>query len=99
MRTASTSAKKVTATEAAALVKSGDWLDYSCTLAQPDVFDRALAARASELSDVGIRCSLCAKPREVLEVDPEGQHFHWHSWHLSAYERRKSDAGIATHIP
>jgi acyl-CoA hydrolase len=99
MRTASAPAKKITATEAAALVKSGYWLDYSACLGQPDVFDEALAARAGELSNVGIRCSLCAKPRAVLEVDPEGKHFHWHSWHLSAYERRKSDAGIATHIP
>jgi acyl-CoA hydrolase len=99
MRIASAPAKKITATEAAALVKSGYWLDYSACLGQPDVFDEALAARASELTNVGIRCSLCAKERAVLELDPEGKHFHWHSWHLSAYERRKSDAGIATHIP
>ncbi|MDR3528140.1 MAG: butyryl-CoA:acetate CoA-transferase, partial [Rhizomicrobium sp.] len=99
IRTASAPAEKITAEQAAALVKSGDWLDYSACLGQPDVFDRALAARAEDLTNVGIRCSLCAKPREVLEVDPEGQHFHWYSWHLSAYERKKSDAGIATHVP
>ncbi len=98
-RTATAPAKTISATEAAALVKSGDWLDYSACLGQPDLFDQALADRAPELVNVGIRCSLCAKPRAVLEADPEGLHFHWHSWHLSAYERKKSDAGIATHIP
>lgn len=99
MRIALAPAKKITATEAAALVKSGHWLDYSACLGQPDVFDEALGARAKELTGVNIRCSLCAKPRAVLELDPEGKHFHWYSWHLSAYERHKSDAGLATHIP
>jgi acyl-CoA hydrolase len=99
MRKASAPARKITATEAAALVKSGSWLDYSAVLGQPDVFDMALAARAGELRNVGIRCSLAAKPRAVLESDPEGEHFHWHSWHFSAYERRKSDDGICIHMP
>jgi acyl-CoA hydrolase len=99
MRVTPVPAKKITAAEAATLVKSGDWLDFGACLGQPDAFDKALAARASELSDVGIRCSLVAKPRAVLEADPEGRHFHWHSWHFSAYERKKSDAGICTHMP
>jgi len=99
MRTAAAPARKVTATEAAALVKSGDWLDFGGCLSQPDVFDRALAARASELTDVGIRSSLCSKPRAVLEADPAGEHFHWFSWHFTAYERAKSDAGVSHHLP
>jgi len=99
MRTASAPAKKITAQEAAALVKSGDWLDYGACLAQPDAFDQALAARVNELSNVNFRSSLAAKPRAVLEADPEGAHFHWLSWHFSAYERKKSDAGICGHIP
>lgn len=99
MRTASQPAKKISAAEAAALVKPGFWLDYGGCLAQPDVFDRALAARAHELSNVGIRCSLAAKPRAVLEADPEGKHFHYFAWHYSAYERAKADAGVCFHIP
>ena len=98
-RTAFRPAKNVTAAEAAALVKSGFWLDYGACLAQPDVFDKALAARARELSNVGIRSALAAKPRAVLESDPEGEHFHWFSWHFSGYERAKSDAGICFYIP
>ena len=98
-RTASRPGKKITAAEAAALVKSDYWLDYGACLAQPDTFDKALAARVHVLSNVGIRSALAAKPRAVLECDPEGTHFHWFTWHFSAYERAKSDAGISIYIP
>lgn len=99
IRTASAAARKITAAEAASLVQSGFWLDYGGCLAQPDVFDLALAARVQELSNVGIRSSLAARPRAVLESDPEGTHFQWYSWHFSAYERAKADAGICYHMP
>ncbi|MDE1938242.1 MAG: 4-hydroxybutyrate CoA-transferase [Alphaproteobacteria bacterium] len=98
-RMSSAPAKKITAAEAAALVQSGYWLDFGACLAQPDVFDQALAARVRELSNVGIRSSLAAKPRAVLESDPEGNHFHYYTWHFSAYERAKADAGICYHMP
>ncbi len=99
MRIASAPARRISAAEAASLVKSGFWLDYGGCLAQPDVFDLALAARVNELSNVGIRSSLAARPRAVLECDPEGTHFQWYSWHFTAYERAKSDAGICYHLP
>jgi acyl-CoA hydrolase len=98
-RVAHAPARKITAAEAAALVKSGYWLDYGGCLSQPDVFDIALAARVDELTNVNFRSSLAAKPRAVLEADPEGLHFHYYTWHFSAYERAKSDAGICYHIP
>jgi hypothetical protein len=31
--------------DAGRLVKPGMWLDHSCSIAQPDAFDRALAAK------------------------------------------------------
>ena len=99
MRIASAPAKQISAAEAASLVKSGYWLDYGGCLSQPDVFDRALAARVSELSNVGFRSSLAPRPRAVLDCDPEGTHFHWFTWHFTAYERAKADAGIAYHLP
>ncbi len=43
-------ARKVSAAEAAALVKSGMWLDWGFGLVQPDRFDQALAARKDELT-------------------------------------------------
>jgi acyl-CoA hydrolase len=91
--------REISAAEAAALVRSGNWLDYGVTLLQPDVFDQALAARTSELRNVGIRSCISMRPRAVLEADPEGAHFQWFSWHFSGYDRKKHDAGVSHYIP
>ncbi len=66
--------KTVAAEEAAALVKSGNWIDYGFGIGQPDVFDQALAARIPQLTDVKIRGTLALRPRAVIEADPEGRH-------------------------
>jgi acyl-CoA hydrolase len=92
-------ARRISAAEAAGLVKSGDWVDYGAVLAQPDVFDRALAARKSELRSVKIRSCLSPRPRAVLEADPEREHFEWYTWHFSGYDRKQHDAGICHYIP
>ena len=91
--------KLVTPEAAAALVRSGDWLDYGFGLGQPDLFDRALAARARELSDVKIRAAFTLQPRPTLEADPTGEHFLWFNWHFSGYDRRHYDRGRANYIP
>ena len=85
--------------EAAELVRPGMWLDYGVGLSQPDVFDRALARRCAELTDVKIRSCLSMKPRAVLESDPEGGHFLMLSLHYSGYDRRQSDAGHCYYLP
>ncbi len=99
VRIAGSPARTISATEAARLVRSGMWLDYGVTLCQPDVFDKALAARCESLENVKIRSTLTLKPRAVLEADPEGKHFTWFSWHFSGYDRKKHDAGRACYIP
>ena len=63
-------AERISAEAAAALVKSGDWVDYGFGLGQPEAFDRALAARKDALQQVKIRGALSLRPRQVLEVDP-----------------------------
>ena len=98
-RTAGAPARFISATEAAALVKSGMWLDYGVALCQPDAFDRALAARADELHDVKLRSCLTMKARAVVDADPDGEHFFWSSWHFSALDRKMHDAGRCTYIP
>ena len=85
--------------QAASLVKSDMWLDYGSSLCQPDVFDRALAARKDELTNVKIRSCLSMHPRAVIENDPEGLHFHMFSWHFSGYDRKKHDAGRCNYVP
>jgi acyl-CoA hydrolase len=92
-------ALRITAADAANLVKSGDWVDYGALLAQPDAFDRALAARKPELRNVKIRACLSTRTRAVLEADPQREHFQWYNWHFSGYDRKKHDAGVCHYIP
>jgi acyl-CoA hydrolase len=94
-----TRAKRISAADAAALVASGDWVEYGTGLAQPDAFDAALAQRVEELEDVKIRACLTLRPRAVLEADPNREHFHWFNWHYTGYDRAKGDIGCANYIP
>ena len=98
-RTAAAPARRITAAEAAALVRPGMWLDYASGLCQPDAFDKALAARVGELSDVKIRTCLTMRPRAFATADPKGERFHHFSWHFSGYDRRLHDAGQCNYIP
>jgi acyl-CoA hydrolase len=92
-------ARHIAVAEAAELVKSGDWVDYGASVGQPDAFDRALAARKAQLSEVNFRSCLTMRPRAVLEADPGREHFRWHSWHFSGYDRRRHDDGLCHYIP
>lgn len=92
-------AERISAEEAAGLVRSDMWLDYGGSHCQPDVFDKALAARKDELRNVKIRSCLSMRPRAVVELDPEGEHFHMFSWHFSTYDRRKHDCGLCNYVP
>ena len=91
--------RPISAEGAAALVKSGDWVDFAGGLCQPDLFDQALARRAAELRGVRIRAWLSLAPRAVLEGDPSGEHFQWLNWHFSAYDRRMNVEGRCSYIP
>lgn len=99
LRVAKERARAISAAEAAALVKSGDWVDYGVTLVQPDNFDKALAARVEELHDVKVRTCLSMRPRAIIEADPEGRHFQCFSLHFSGYDRRMHDAGLMHYLP
>jgi len=92
-------AQRISAAEAAALVRSGDWVDYGFGMAQPDAFDQALAARRGELTHVRIRSALSLRPRAVLEADRSGESFQWFNWHFSGLDRRHHDEGLAHYIP
>lgn len=93
-------AKKLRAPEdAVTVVKSGDWIDYTSCLGKPVLLDRALAARKEELWEVKIRGNLMSGPLAVVECDESQEHFIYHSWHCSAYERRLCDKGLCYYIP
>jgi acyl-CoA hydrolase len=98
-RVAGAPARTVSPEYAASLVASGMWLDYGTGLGQPDLFDRALAARIRELSNVKIRHCLTMRPRAVLDADPGGDHVHTFSLHFSGYDRKQHDEGRCHYIP
>lgn len=91
--------KTVSAEQAAALVKSGDWVDYGFGVGQPDLFDQALAARIKQLSGVALRGCLALRPRAAVEADPEAEHIEYLSWYFSGLERRMHDRGRCHHLP
>ena len=85
--------------EAVQVVKSGDWIDYTSSLGKPVLLDKALAKRRDELFDVKIRGNLISGPIEVAECDESQEHFIYHTWHCSAYERKLCDRGLCYFIP
>lgn len=85
--------------QAAQVVKSGDWVDYTVALGFPALLDAALAKRRDELEDVKIRGNLMFGPLKTVECDPRREHFCYNSWHCSGYERKLCDRGLCNYIP
>ncbi len=98
-RVAAAPARRISAEEAAALVRTGMWIDYGGVLGQPDLFDSALGRRIGELTGVKARSCLSVRPRAIVEADPEGKHVHWVSLHFSGYDRKKHDSGLSHYMP
>ena len=91
--------KKMTADETAALVKSGDWLDYGwCTATSYDV-DRALAKRMPELTDVKIRGGILCRRPAIFDIPDPAAHFSWNSWHFSGIDRKAVAEGFCYYSP
>ena len=91
--------KSITAEEAAKIVKSGDWIDYSQCCSFPTDLDKALAARKDELTDVKVRNAISALPIAVVEEDPDQTAFTYNLWHCSGLDRTYLDKGMAYHEP
>ncbi|MGE5415440.1 MAG: acetyl-CoA hydrolase/transferase family protein [Acidobacteriota bacterium] len=80
--------KLVTAEKAAQVIESGDWLDYAKFNGKPIEFDKALAARKDELSDVVITGAVTVPPiPEVISKDPKGETFTYNDLHFSVVTR------------
>ena len=91
--------KLKTPEEAVKVVQSGQWVDYNTATSKPVLLDEALAKRKEELSDVKIRGNLLDGPLHVVECDPTQEHFVYHSWHCSSYERKLCDKGLCFYTP
>lgn len=92
-------AKLRTPEQAVQVVKSGDWVDYTVSLGFPILLDAALARRRDELTDVKVRGNLMFGPLQVVECDPQREHFTYNSWHCSNYERNLCDRDLCNYIP
>ena len=85
--------------QAAALVKSGDWVEYGNGTTFAELCDAALAKRRDELFDVNIRGQIMYGPIQTVECDPTGEHFCYNAWHASGYDRKLMDQGRAYFSP
>ena len=91
--------KLVTAEEAVKVVKSGDWVDYAWCVSTPVALDKALAARANELTDVKVRGGVLLWAPEIFKVENPAEHFIWNSWHMSGVERKHIATGASFYAP
>lgn len=80
--------KLITAADAAKMVKSGDWIDMGMFTSKSVAFDRELALRKDELSDIVVLTALTLPPiPEVLIKDPLGEVFTFIDYHFSPVTR------------
>ncbi|MDR2355033.1 MAG: butyryl-CoA:acetate CoA-transferase [Clostridiales Family XIII bacterium] len=91
--------KCVSAAEAAKLVRSGDWVEFAWGSSSADLIGEAIAARMEELTDVNFRGGVILSPLTFIEKDPAGEHFTWNSLHMSGYERKLAQKGMAYYTP
>ena len=69
--------KKMTAEQAAAQVKSGDWVDYGWAVNTPVAVDAALAKRLPELENVNFRGGILMWVPEIFQIDDPAAHMTW----------------------
>lgn len=92
-------AKLRTPEQAAAVVKSGDWVDFGHGSIHAELCDKALSARTEELFDIKLRAQWIIDHCYCVDADPEGEHFAYSSFYFSAYERKLFDRGLCFHQP
>lgn len=91
--------KLVSADQAAAVVKSGDWVDYAWTTGTPVAVDKAIAKRLPELHDVNFRGGILMWVPEIFKIENPAEHMTWNSWHMSGIERKAISQGFAFYNP
>ncbi len=91
--------KLVSAEEAAALVKDGDWIDYGWCATTTIAFDQALAKRLSGLHDINLRGGILMHAPAVFQVENAAEHMTWNSWHMSGIERKAIAEGFSFYAP
>ena len=91
--------KRMTAAQAAALVKSGDWVDYGWAVNTPVAVDAEIAKRLPELENVNFRGGILMWVPEIFQIDDPAAHMTWNSWHMSGIERKAIAQGFSFYSP
>ena len=91
--------KLVTAAQAAAVVQSGDWVDYGWTTTTSVAVDKELARRLPELYDVKFRGGILMHVPEIFKVENAADHMTWNSWHMGGAERKAVSQGFCFYAP
>jgi len=91
--------KRVSADQAVAIVKSGDWVEYGHFALAPFTLDAALAKRVGDLRDVKVRAVLFPGLAAVATVDPTQESFVFNNWHFGRGERALAARGLCYHVP
>ena len=91
--------KLTTADEAAALVKSGDWVDYGWAVNTTVAVDAALAKRMSQLEGVNFRGGILMWVPAIFQIEDPAAHLTWNSWHMGGIERKAVAQGFSFYCP
>ena len=91
--------KKMTAAQAAALVKSGDWVDYGWAVYTPVAVDAEIAKRLPELEGVNFRGGILMWVPAIFQIDDPAAHMTWNSWHMGGIERKAIAQGFSFYSP
>lgn len=91
--------KLISAKEAAKLVKSGDYLDYSWGVLAPHDFDEAFAKEITSLNDIVVRGGVELEKYKIFDADEKNEHFVYNSWHSLGVIRKLAGEGRAFYSP
>lgn len=91
--------KVLSGEQAAELVQSGDTVVYGHFFMAPKLFDKYLALRKEQLSNVSVLASCFPGIAEVATCDIQQEHFRYFDWHFSKGSRYLGDRGRCAFIP
>ena len=83
----------------AALVKSGDWVDYGWAVNTPVAVDAEIAKRLPELEGVNFRGGILMWVPAIFQIDDPAAHMTWNSWHMGGIERKAIAQGFSFYSP
>ena len=91
--------KKMTAAQAAALVKSGDWVDYGWAVNTPWRWMPRSQSVCRSWKGVNFRGGILMWVPAIFQIDDPAAHMTWNSWHMGGIERKAIAQGFSFYSP